>query len=78
MIGRTVSIASGILLVFGSSAAAQAAAYSIGIRAPAIAADSGRPRVASVEYGDAYATRLRIHRIASYAELPLFGAEYLL
>ncbi len=35
-----------------------------------------RPR--AIEYSDAYYTRLTIHRIASYAELPLFGAEYVL
>lgn len=31
----------------------------------------------AVELSDAYYTRLTIHRWASYAELPLFGAEYL-
>lgn len=35
-----------------------------------------RPR--AIEYSDAYYTRLTIHRVASYAELPLFGAEYVL
>ena len=35
-----------------------------------------RPR--AIEYSDAYYTRLRIHMVASYAELPLFGAEYIL
>lgn len=37
---------------------------------------SRRPR--AIEYSDAYYTRLTIHRVASYAELPLFGAEYIL
>ena len=37
---------------------------------------SRRPR--AIEYSDAYYTRLTIHRVASYAELPLFGAEYVL
>jgi len=37
-----------------------------------------RKRPKSVEYSDAYYTRLRIHRVASYAELPLFAAEYVL
>jgi hypothetical protein len=40
------------------------------------AADTGRPR--AIEYSDAYYTRLSIHRYASYAELPLFAAEYAL
>jgi hypothetical protein len=35
-----------------------------------------RPR--PVEYGDAYAVRLQIHRDGSYAMLPLFAAEYAL
>jgi hypothetical protein len=37
-----------------------------------------RPRPRSIEYSDAYYTRLRIHQMASYAELPLFAAEYVL
>lgn len=35
-----------------------------------------RPR--AIEYSDAYYTRLKIHQIASYAELPLFAAEWVL
>jgi hypothetical protein len=41
------------------------------------ASDTGgsrRPR--AIEYSEGYATRLTIHRIASYAELPLFAGEY--
>jgi hypothetical protein len=37
-----------------------------------------RSRPHAIEYSDAYYTRLRIHQIASYAELPLFGAEWYL
>ncbi|MGI8510867.1 MAG: hypothetical protein ACR2MQ_16280 [Gemmatimonadaceae bacterium] len=37
---------------------------------------SQRPR--AVEHSDAYYTRLKIHRVASYTELPLFAAEYVL
>ena len=37
-----------------------------------------RKRPKSIEYSDAYYTRLKIHRVASYAELPLFAAEYVL
>lgn len=46
--------------------------------ASGLVADTTRPRRVAVEYSDAYATRLTIHRVASYAMLPLFGAEYLL
>lgn len=35
-----------------------------------------RPRPRAIDYSDAYYTRLRIHHLASYAELPLFGAEW--
>ena len=37
-----------------------------------------RKRPKSIDYSDAYYTRLEIHRVASYAELPLFAAEYVL
>lgn len=42
-----------------------------------VAHDSG-PRPRAVEHSDAYYTRLTIHRVASYTELPLFAAEYVL
>ncbi len=46
---------------------------------PALAAaDSGRPRPRAIEYSDLYYTRLAIHRVASYATIPLFAAEYVL
>jgi hypothetical protein len=37
---------------------------------------SARPR--AITYSDAYYTRLTIHRIGSYAMLPLFVTEYIL
>jgi hypothetical protein len=45
-------------------------------RALAAAADTVPARPRAVEYSDAYGTRLTIHRIASYAMLPLFAASY--
>jgi hypothetical protein len=36
-----------------------------------------RPRPKAIEYSDLYYTRLRIHQIASYTELPLFAAEWI-
>lgn len=46
---------------------------------PALADASGQtspaPRVAAVEYSDAYKTRAKIHKYASFATLPLFAAE---
>ena len=45
--------------------------------APASAQDApARPQ--AIEYSDAYYTRLSIHRVGSYAMLPLFAGEYLL
>jgi hypothetical protein len=44
-------------------------------------ADTIRPRSArprAIEYSDWYYRRLTMHRIASYAELPLFAGEYFL
>ena len=41
---------------------------------PAPDTTPARPR--AFEYSDAYGTRLTIHRIASYAMLPLFAASY--
>jgi hypothetical protein len=37
-----------------------------------------RTRPRAIEHSDAYYTRLRIHHIASFAELPLFATEYIL
>jgi hypothetical protein len=39
-------------------------------------ADTTRPR--AIEHGAGYYTRLKIHRIGSYAMLPLFAGEYAL
>jgi hypothetical protein len=48
----------------------------------ALAAGAGdpslEPRMQAIEHSDAYYTRLTIHRIGSYAILPLFAGEYLL
>ena len=45
---------------------------------PAAVSDTGSRRPRAIEHSDAYYDRLTVHRIASYAELPLFGAEYVL
>src|SRR5262249_28669207 len=38
--------------------------------------DAGQPlHAAAVEHSDAYRTRARVHKIASFATLPLFAAE---
>ena len=41
-------------------------------------ADTLHRRPRAIEYSDAYYTRLTIHRIGSYAMLPLFATEYVL
>lgn len=44
---------------------------------PAALSDStGRQRPVLIDYSDAYYTRLKIHKWASWAMLPLFGLEY--
>jgi hypothetical protein len=42
------------------------------------AADTVAARPRAVEYSEGYAKRLAIHRVASYAEFPLFVTEYIL
>lgn len=37
-----------------------------------------RPRAKAIEYSDWYARRLSVHRIGSYAMLPLFATQYYL
>jgi hypothetical protein len=41
-------------------------------------AQTPAPPVAAVEYSSAYRTRLKIHKLASFAILPLFGTELIL
>jgi len=40
------------------------------------ATDTVKPRRRAVRLSEAYHTRLRIHKVASYAILPLFAAQY--
>ncbi|MDP1889912.1 MAG: hypothetical protein Q8K55_03390 [Gemmatimonadaceae bacterium] len=40
------------------------------------APDTVKPRRRAVRLSEAYNTRLRIHKVASYAMLPLFAAQY--
>jgi hypothetical protein len=50
-------------------------ATEVGLRPVAVSRqDTGRTR--AIAYSNGYYTRLTIHRIASYTELPLFVAEY--
>jgi len=66
--------------------AARPAARSVSFDVPAaeVAAAAGgdeaqRPRRrVAIEYSDGYKTRLKIHKYASFAMLPLFGAEFAL
>ena len=43
-----------------------------------IAPQSPAPAVQPIEYSHAYKTRLKIHKISSFAMLPLFGTELIL
>src|SRR4051812_1046446 len=79
---RRLVIAAATLVVFASAALAQDLAPSLADQASAAAAqlapvqDQGSaPPATVVEYSDAYRTRAKIHKIASFATLPLFAAE---
>lgn len=60
----------------GGPCGACIAATEVGLRPLSVITrqDTGRPR--AIAYSNGYYTRLTIHRIASYTELPLFVAEY--
>lgn len=59
-------------------AVAQADVQPVGAT-PAVSRDTTPPRrPRAVEYSDWYARRLAVHRVGSYAMLPLFAAEYAL
>lgn len=73
-----VAISIAIALVPVSAAAQISSNIVAGVRAPVGVADSVRPRPRAIEYSDAYATRVRIHRIGSYAMLPIFASEWVL
>jgi hypothetical protein len=48
----------------------------VGIGAPAVTDDTTPPRRRrAIEISDAYATRLKIHYVASYATIPIFAAQ---
>jgi len=46
--------------------------------APSFAQQAAVPAVAPIEYSHAYQTRLKIHKISSFAMLPLFATELIL
>jgi hypothetical protein len=77
---RAPGIALCMLLSFGILSGAQQRPDSAVRVVPATASDTPRVhrRVRAIEYSDAYNTRLTIHRIGSYTELPLFAAEWYL
>ncbi len=60
----------------GLACGACQASLAVGLQPGQGPADTVRRQ--AVEYSDAYATRLKIHQFASYTEIPLFAAEYLL
>jgi hypothetical protein len=68
-----------MLLMQLIAAAVLSAPVATGARMDSAGDDSAarkHPRPHAFEYTDAYYTRLRIHKVASYAELPMFAAEY--
>lgn len=75
---RAPGIALCMLLSFALLGGAQQRPDSAVRAVPVTAADTPRVRrrVRAIEYSDAYNTRLTIHRLGSYVELPLFAAEW--
>ncbi len=65
-----------LLTAGGAGDAAAATALPDVGPAPADTPVTKRKRPVLVDYSDAYYTRLKIHKIASYVMLPLFGLEY--
>jgi hypothetical protein len=49
----------------------------LGVSAPALEDTVPRRRPRAIEYSESYYVRLKIHKYASYATIPLFAAEYL-
>jgi hypothetical protein len=64
----------GVSFLPGPSPAAPVASRRVDFR-PLDVVQSGPPPQVAFEYSDGYKARLRVHRDASYAMLPLFGAE---
>jgi hypothetical protein len=60
----------------GATCGACVAATQVGLRPVPTAAPQDTTRRHAMVYSNGYYTRLTIHRIASYTELPLFVAEY--
>jgi hypothetical protein len=48
------------------------------VPSPSLAQQAAVPAVAPIEYSHAYQTRLKIHKISSFAMLPLFATELIL
>src|SRR5690348_2222403 len=75
LLGTAVGMCAGISVARGQDTTSVSTAQPKSV----MAADSGarpRPRPHAIEYSDAYATRLTIHKYGSYIELPLFAAEW--
>jgi hypothetical protein len=65
-------------LAAGGGADTNTVADTTAISLTASITDTVKKRPKPIEYSDAYATRLMIHRVGSYTMLPLFAGEYAL
>lgn len=75
--GAVLGMCIGASVARGQDASPAPAAQQLGITAEKDSVKP-RPRPHAIEYSDAYATRLEIHKIGSYLMLPMFGTEYYL
>lgn len=82
LFGTAVMVCAGISVARGQDTTSVPAAQPLSSSAlrAGLSTDSvkRRPRPRAIEYSDAYATRLTIHKYGSYVELPLFAAEWAL
>lgn len=62
-------------VIFLSLGVVSARAQDLDRTAPDIAPQGSAPPPVAFEYSDAYRTRAKIHKLASFATLPLFAAE---
>jgi len=76
LFGTAVGMCAGISVARGQDTTSVSTAQPKSVMVADSSSPRPRPRPHAIEYSDAYATRLTIHKYGSYIELPLFAAEW--
>jgi hypothetical protein len=76
LFGTAVGMCAGISVARGQDTTSVSTAQPKSVMAVDSVSARPRPRPHAIEYSDAYATRLTIHKYGSYIELPMFAAEW--